>query len=73
MSIKVRSGGSYPYVSSHLLQVFLPLILAISLLACAITAAKTAIIGEIAQPETLWADSTTQSGMFRQLAPVQPP
>ena len=33
------------YVSSHLLQVFLPLILAISLLSCATAAAKTAIIG----------------------------
>ena len=41
---------------------FLPLILAISLLVCATTAAKTAIIGEIAQPETLRADSTTPTG-----------
>ena len=44
-----------------LLQVFLPLILAISLLTCATTAVKTAIIGEIAQPKTLRADSTTPS------------
>ena len=44
-----------------LLQVFLPLILAISLLACATTTVKTAIIGEIVQPETLRADSTTPS------------
>ena len=42
-----------------LLQVFLPLILAISLLACATTAVKTVIIGEIVQRETLRADSTT--------------
>ena len=40
---------------------FLPLTLAICLLACATTATKTAIIGEIAQPETLRADSTTPS------------
>ena len=45
----------------NLLQVFLPLILAISLLACATTAVKTAIFGEIAQPKTLRADSTTPS------------
>ena len=44
-----------------LLQVFLPLILAISLLACATIAAKSAIVGEIAQPETLRVDSTTAS------------
>ena len=44
-----------------LLQVFLPLILAISLLACATITVKTVIIGEIAQPETLRADSTTPS------------
>ena len=44
-----------------LLQVFLPLILAISLLACATTTVKTVIIGEIALPETLRADSTTPS------------
>ena len=45
----------------NLLQMFLPLILAISLLACATTAVKTAIIGEIARPKTLRADSTTPS------------
>ena len=44
-----------------LLKVFLPLIIAISLLACATTAVKTVIIGEIAQPETFWAYSTTPS------------
>ena len=44
-----------------LLQVSLPLILAISLLTCATTAVKAAIIGEIAQPKTLRADSTTPS------------
>ena len=40
---------------------FLPLILAISLLACATIAVKTVIIGEITQPEILRADSTAPS------------
>ena len=54
-----------------LLQVFLPLILAISLLACATTAIKTVIIGEIAQPETLRANSTTPSQACTDTATVR--